>query len=604
MKAYSFLDNFYTSLNDLALAYINNFDEAINDIYSNSKKLIKFVKYQSKNKILIDNVINALAYSKYKNNALTFIIYYLLQDKKVFINGNEYSFENFCEALAHYEASNSNALYAFMEDFGLTKTYHELYSKDDDSIEYKILKDSYYLDKNCYKEFTRLFLSSYKTYAIKESYEPKIKSIIINGEECFRRATKLLSTNDFYLYVAHKYDFKTAITISNEANPVFYSLRLFKSEIEPEDLKKIISDTFYWHLLDNLDKYTYKSEAKATLVRLNNIKNDYNKYLHQIEAKKIYSISLDLFIDFSRDLYLNYINFIHYFQNGIIQVKNRVSQNLYAFDKPYCKTFICQDYMNNRIIKLYNPDKNNNTTDLDDVTNDTPCDLEVFKDQDIINKLKKQKKILNAVNRLKNFSIFFSIISLIIIIFGIVAAYVPSLNITTTIPIVNTTLYISLAVTLVILLVACAIISFRLPKSKTNVDNYQFILEKRNSNELTVKQEYRLMIMTNDEAIYEKKSFYSYIIETTICQIALSVLFGLMTLVTIFIIKSFGILESIIPNSKFESYLNSDSQFLYFGIAPVIMGLFSIFIKKKGFFVVLLNLLLSLALFLIMFIFM
>ena len=53
MKAYSFLDNFYTSLNDLALAYINNFDEAINDIYSNSKKLIKFVKYQSKNKILI-----------------------------------------------------------------------------------------------------------------------------------------------------------------------------------------------------------------------------------------------------------------------------------------------------------------------------------------------------------------------------------------------------------------------------------------------------------------------------------------------------------------------------------------------------------------------
>ena len=77
-----------------------------------------------------------------------------------------------------------------------------------------------------------------------------------------------------------------------------------------------------------------------------------------------------------------------------------------------------------------------------------------------------------------------------------------------------------------------------------------------------------------------------------------------ITIVTIFIIKSFGILESIIPNSKFESYLNSDSQFLYFGIAPVIMGLFSIFIKKKGFFVVLLNLLLSLALFLIMFIFM
>lgn len=604
MKAYSFLENFYTSLNDLALAYINSFDEAIKDIYSNSKKLIKFVKYQSKDKKIVDNVINALAYSKYKNNALTFIIYYFLQDKKVFINGKEYSFENFTEALAHYEPSNENALYTFMEDFGLTKTYQEIYSKDDASIEYKILKDSYYLDKNCYNEFTRLFLSTYKTFTIKESYEPKLQSIIINGEECFRRATKLLSTNDYYLYVAHKYDFKTAVLIANEANPVFYSLKLFKSEIEPEELKKVINDTFYWHLLNNLDNYTYKKEAKATLARLLKIKNDYNKYLKQIEAKKIYSISLDLFIDFSRDLYLNYLNFIHYFQNGIIEVKNRVSQNLYAFDKPYCKTLICQDYMNNRIIKLYNPEKNNDATYLDDVTNDTPCDLEVFKDYDTLTKLTKQNKILSSVNRLKNSSIFFSIISLLVIVFGIVAAFVPSLNITTTVPIVNITLYITLVLVLLALIVANIIISIRLPKTRLYADNYQFILEKRNSNELTVKQEYRLMMMLKDEEVYAKKSFYSYIPETTINQIALSVLFGLTGLVIVFLLRGFGILDSIILPAKFDSYLNSDSQFLYFAITPVIMGVLSIFIKKKGFLVVLLNFIVSLALFFVMFIFM
>ena len=302
MKEYIFLGNKYVTLDELATAYSLNYSEAIEDIYTNSKRLINFIKSYSKSKELIEKVVYSLAYSKYKNNALTFIIYYLSKDKKVFINGKSYTFLEFVEALSHTDNTN-NALYAFMDDFGLSKTYQEIY-RDDNSIEYKILIDAYYLDKYCHNEFTKLYLSTFRSYQLRENFTATLKTIIINGDECFRRASKLFRNNDFYLYVAHKYDFKTAIKLVNENNPVFYSLKLFKDEIDPEDLKKIISNTFYWNLLDNIAFYGYKSDAKETFDRILAIKKEYLSYKRKMESKEIYSISLDLYIEYSRNLYL------------------------------------------------------------------------------------------------------------------------------------------------------------------------------------------------------------------------------------------------------------------------------------------------------------
>mgnify|MGYP004454367245 CR=1 FL=1 len=594
MKEYTFLGNKYVTLDELGRAYSENYNEAIEDIYHNSKKLIKFIKSFNRDKKLVENVVYALAYSKYKNNALTFIIYYLQNDNKVFINGKSYTFLEFIEALSCCEPSNNNALYVFMEDFGLSKTYQEMY-REENSIERKILADSYYLDKYCYNEFTKLYLSTYREYQLKESFTATLKTIIINGDECFRRASKLFRDNEFYLYVAHKYDFKTAIKLVNENNPVFYSLKLFKDEIDPEELKKIISDTFYWNLLDNIDYYGYKIDAKDTVNRILAIKKEYLTYKKKMDSKKIYSISLDLYIDFSRELYLNYLNFIHLFKNGRIYVKSKYDSSLYTFDKPYCKTLICQDYMKNRIVKLYNPNKNKNENELDDVSNDNPADFIVLQEKGTIERLKKQKKILSALKRLSIMSTIVTIIAIVIIggcyllpNLGLFESKIKEL--------MSKYIIIALGASAVIALASTICLSIRVSKTQEYVSDYLFF-EEASDKKLNIKQENRLVILSKDEEKLKKKTKNSHLPLAFFSQVSLSILFSIMAASIICSISSFGIFDA----SKYDSFFNSNNSIMYYGISPVIVGLISLFIKKKGILMVLFNLLISVGIFVILF---
>ena len=48
MKKYIFNNLEYTNLNDLGLAYIENFDLAVKDLKTNSVKLLSFIKTKNK----------------------------------------------------------------------------------------------------------------------------------------------------------------------------------------------------------------------------------------------------------------------------------------------------------------------------------------------------------------------------------------------------------------------------------------------------------------------------------------------------------------------------------------------------------------------------
>ena len=99
MKPYVFNGNEYTDLNELAMAYKENFNLGVEDIYTNGRKLVKFIKQVSKNKELVKTIVNYIAYSTYKNNALTFIIYELSDNKEVIINGKNVPFEEYIKLL-------------------------------------------------------------------------------------------------------------------------------------------------------------------------------------------------------------------------------------------------------------------------------------------------------------------------------------------------------------------------------------------------------------------------------------------------------------------------------------------------------------------------
>ena len=163
MKPYFFNGESFNDLNSLALAYVSNFQEGIEDIYLNAKKLVKFVKNVTKNKELVKDVVSILAYSKYKNNALTFIIYTFLDDKKVYINGKEFTFKSFIEELKAFpEIKNDNILYAFMEDYGISKTF----AKEDENS--KIAVDAFFIEKNYKDPFTYEYLVTIYDYLVDE----------------------------------------------------------------------------------------------------------------------------------------------------------------------------------------------------------------------------------------------------------------------------------------------------------------------------------------------------------------------------------------------------------------------------------------------------
>lgn len=592
MNTYNFLNTQCNNINELVNLYKANYKEAIIDIYSNTKKLIKFIKKYIKDKELINNIVDVLMYSKYKNNALTFIIFYLDKEKEVVINGQPYTFKEFKEALKVNKPDKENALYLFLEDYGLSKTYAKKSGLTSDDI--NLLKDSYIIEKNCYNEFTRLYLTTYEDYNSKETYVAKVKSIIINKEECFRRATKLFNNNDWFLYVAHKIDFNTAINIAVEKNPIFYSIPLFKEEIDSEELKLLISDAFFWNLLDNIEKYNYKKQVKPIVDAIIDLKKQYLKYKSQIEKKQIYSMSLDLYVNMARELYLNYLNFIYFYQLNLVTVKSKYDSSLYAFDKPYCKTFICQDYMNNRIIKLYNQEKTSDS--IDDVSNDIPVGEEIFKDRDVLKKLNKQEKKIKSLNRFKNTSIFFLIISILVLIALIGINYIPNFEKNDVVKLINKYTIIILASSILLSIIFIIVLKSKIKKTTKIDKDYRFIIESK-SMDLNNKQEAKLNRLLPQEVKLNKKAFKSHIISTTILSISLSLLFSLIALVLLFTFK-----PSLIESSKYDSYLNNQMPLLYFIAGPAIMMILSILFRKKGFFMVLFNFIISILAFVLCFI--
>ncbi len=125
MKPYVFNGKEFDNLNNLALAYKDNFELGVKDIYENTSKFLKFVKSNTKNKERIKVITNDIYLSKYKNNGLTFVIYDLLDVKEVVINGKSVDFKQFIQLISE-NPNTDNALFKFLEDHGVTRCYERL----------------------------------------------------------------------------------------------------------------------------------------------------------------------------------------------------------------------------------------------------------------------------------------------------------------------------------------------------------------------------------------------------------------------------------------------------------------------------------------------
>ena len=604
MKPYEFNGELYNDLDTLAHSYIENYKEAINDIYTNSKKLVKFVKAVKKDKEFVKEIVSIITYSKYKNNALTFIIFNFLDEKKVYINGKEFTFKSFVEALKDFPDKNS-ILFAFMEDFGISKTFAQLEEGN------KILQDSFYIDKYYKDPFTYKYLTTCFDYQIVESLYARMSTIAVNGEECFRRATKVASNEDFQLGIAHKFGFRVAIEMHNEVNPLFYAVKQLKNknEIDESLLKKLIEDTFYWWILDNLDKYiAIKKEAKDTFVRLADLKKEYQKYQDMILERRITDLSIELIADLSRSIYLNYLNFVTLFRDGKIMVKPRYSEQSYAFDKPYCKTYITADYMKDHIVKLYNPNKDNKELvisinpltgkeivndeekekgeiDIDDISEDKPVLIKID-DVNIQNEIAFSKKVLRKNSALATFSIVFALINSIVVIgFMVASMLLKDANIKD-IGKISPKKIFTLAASQGVVSIAIAAISLFLViavgitlnvlsnNSLKKVQMLEFIENARTKEKISPKQEAKMISLLMHENEYKGELKKKYLVVNVITLFFYVVTFSLLLMIMILAVST------MIPRVKFKGEM---STILIYTFAGSLLGVIpAVIVKKRG----------------------
>ena len=164
MKPYVFNSVEYNDLNSLALAYKENFDLGIADIYTNAKKLVKFLKERTNNKDRVKNLVDILALSKYKNNALTFVIFDFLDIKEVVINGASISFQEFIGIVKRNPNVENNIAFSFIEDHGITRCYERMDPTN------KHFKDMYFVERYFDHEFSYKYLTTLFEYEAKESY--------------------------------------------------------------------------------------------------------------------------------------------------------------------------------------------------------------------------------------------------------------------------------------------------------------------------------------------------------------------------------------------------------------------------------------------------
>nr|MCR5112513.1 hypothetical protein [Acholeplasmatales bacterium] len=522
-----------------------------------------------------------------------FVIYELLDIKEVVFNGKVITFEQFI-ALIKENPNKDNALFAFLQDHGVTR----LFERQEPTLKY--FKDMYFVERNWDNDFTYKYLSTLFDYEIKEALDKKLSSIAIQNEECFRRASKLVRTDEFLLGVAHTYGFKEAITLVKESNGVFHALKLFKndpkSDTEDEHLRRILDDTFYWWLYNNYQNYDAKGKAKQVIGRLNRIKNEYSAYMRKMKSKEIAKITFDYYADISRRLYLVYTDFVYYFRAGLITPSKKVDASKYELDKPYCRTYIAEDYMKGRVIKLYNPNKESGAVTInpltgeeikqdeqstavliDDVSDEAPEDELFIEDDDILDRVLKN---INAIQRFAVVSALFAIIflgasALMLIINKMDIESTPTVD---TIKSVSTMLNIVVGGVASILTFITAIVLHVLEgKREKAIGNFRYLKEANTEKVLTIHEEEKVHDLSGDiehirYLVSRENKLMAVIVTVLLCAAGASA--------SILAICS---LSTQINLFKFtEAYANNIVKILVYA-APVLFGLiFGFAVKKKG----------------------
>ena len=335
MKSYVFNNEKYGDLNSLAQAYAANFKLGVEDVFTNYKKFVKFVKSLAKDKVSL--VVDYLSKSKYKNDALTFIIFELLDEKKVYFNGVELSFDEFLAKLKDNPDPNNNLLYVFLEDGGLSKTYARF---DIVNLE----RDAKFIERNIADPFVFEYLTSYNNYEKRDPFV-QINSEILDSPRAHDKFLKKIKEYDFMMNLAH-YEFTSVYEALHDQSPTFEVLAILYriDNTKADELLKVLTNTPEMWLVDHLKSYKPKtSQAKELFKKINNTVLNSQK---KVKPNKKNPVVVDEFTKkamLHNELFDEYSLFATYFADGDIVVKKKQEDLMLKIE--YAGTLVSSNYM-------------------------------------------------------------------------------------------------------------------------------------------------------------------------------------------------------------------------------------------------------------------
>lgn len=310
MKPFIFDEQEYLDFNSLGIAFMNQFDLAIQAI--KGKEFIKFFKQFKDYKKQIKSIFYQ---SRYLQNVLSMIIY-LVTDEHIFYVGHKRYFA--IEEILNDIRRNPSFVY-FAEDHGFSKTL--LPSLQDE----KLKADLLVFENN---SSDSLAVRYFEGYFASDSLEPLDSQLnrIFEQKDPFKEAFDVFKNEQVQIALAHKFSLAEVIGMRKKVCPVFDGMKMTSGYVELP--LTILENAFYQTLLKNFKKMKYKKvEGKSFYNKLRLLKKEFKSYSKRGLPKKI---------AWQEKLYILYLEWVDLYKLERVILKDEE----YAPTIPYCDTYI------------------------------------------------------------------------------------------------------------------------------------------------------------------------------------------------------------------------------------------------------------------------
>lgn len=315
MKPFIFKENEYYDLNSLGLAFLEDFDLAIELI--KKKDFIKFVNHFKNYKSIVKSI---LFETYYLQNALSLIIYNITEEHILYIGHKRYSGIN--DILDDIKLNTAFKFFAF--DKGFSKTI--LNQIEDEKLKNDLVSfENNHLEDICVK-----YLASYRNNDSIEVVTEKINSIM-DADDKFIRALEIFKDENVLLSLANHYSLSEVLELQKRNCPVFKGLEIAKDIIPTT----VLDNAFYHSLLSNYKKYKYKGkEGKGYRIKIKKIIKEFKGYEKLSATQRL---------ELEEKLYNLYLLWVDMYKLGKITIRNEAL----APTIPYADTYISEETQDN-----------------------------------------------------------------------------------------------------------------------------------------------------------------------------------------------------------------------------------------------------------------